>query len=121
VLVDADRRAGELKLLALLPARPSGSRSRPLLEFSARARDDGVVRGARSLRRAGSRAAVLVDLLDARRNQISRSSRAAAWTTQPALAVEAAARVGVAVGRRWLAAVGEIEAPGLLASHCYGT
>jgi DNA mismatch repair ATPase MutS len=67
-----------------------------------------------------ARLALLVDLLDARRNQILAILTAPLlWTTQFSLAVEAWRRAfGPAIGR-WLAAVGELEALGSLASYAF--
>jgi hypothetical protein len=123
VLVDADRRAGELKLLALLLARlERESFATPLLAELRRALETTASETARALppSRRVARLAALVDLLDARRNQIfAIISAPLLWTTQLALAVEAWRRAyGPAVGR-WLAAVGEIEALGSLASYSY--
>jgi hypothetical protein len=123
VLVDADRRAGELKLLALLLARLEREAfATPLLDELRRALETAASEKARALppSRRVARLAALVDLLDARRNQIfAIISAPLLWTTQLALAVEAWRRAyGPAVGR-WLAAVGEIEALGSLASYSY--
>jgi hypothetical protein len=123
VLVDADRRAGELKLLAVLLARlERESFASPLLVELRRALDTAAPGTARPLppSRRVARLAALVDLLDARRNQIAVILTAPLlWTTQLALAVESWRRVfGPAIGR-WLAAVGEIEALASLASFAF--
>jgi hypothetical protein len=126
ILVNADRRAGELKLLALLLARlERESFAAPLLVELRRALEttdaggNGRRRALPPSRRI-ARLAKLVDLLDARRNQIMAILTAPLlWTAQFALAIEAwRRRFGPAVGG-WLAAVGEIEALGSLATYAF--
>jgi hypothetical protein len=131
VLVDAERRAGELKLLALLLARlERESFTAPLLvelrraleTSSASDGDGGAVARARPLppSRRVAQLARLVDLLDARRNQIMAILTAPLlWSAQFALAIEVwRRRFGPAVAR-WLAAVGEIEALVALATYAF--
>jgi hypothetical protein len=127
VLIDADHRAGELRLLALLLARlERESFVAPLLADLRRALDTRAA-GAPSPSapalppsRRVARLALLVDLLAARRNQIFAILTAPLlWTTQFSLAVEAWRRAfGPAIGR-WLAAVGELEALGSLATYAF--
>src|SRR5439155_515676 len=62
----------------------------------------------------------LVDLLDARRNQIFAIVTAPLlWTTQFSLAIEAWRRAFGPAIDRWLAAVGELEALGSLATYAF--
>jgi len=123
VLVDADHRAAELKLLALLLARlERESFATPMLAELRRALETTATAASGALppSRRVAELARRVDLLDARRNQIVALLVAPLlWTTQLALAVEAwRRRFGTAIGR-WLAAVGEIEALGSLASFAF--
>jgi DNA mismatch repair ATPase MutS len=67
-----------------------------------------------------ARLAWLVDLLDARRNQMAAVLTAPLlWTTQMALAVDAWRRAHGAAVARWLAAVGEVEALVSLATYAF--
>jgi hypothetical protein len=122
VIFDADHRAAELKLVALLLARLERETfTTPLL-----ARLGGELAtaagGARALppSRRVARLALLVDLLDARRNQFAAMLTAPLlWTTQFALAVEAWRRAFGPAVARWLAAVGEIEALAALSTFAF--
>jgi len=127
ILLDADRRAGELKLLALLLARlERESFASPLLVALRRALETTDSGGTSTGRdavppsRRVAQLARLVDLLDARRNQIMVILTAPLlWTAQFALAIEVwRRRFGPAVAR-WLVAVGEIEALVSLATYAF--
>ena len=123
VLADADHRAGELKLVAALLARlERESFQSPLLDRLRRELEAAPAGSTRPLSpsRRVARLSVLVDLLDARRNQISAVLTAPLlWTTQAALAVEAWRRKFGPSVARWLAAVGEVEALGSLATFAF--
>jgi hypothetical protein len=123
VLFDADHRAGELKLVAALLARlERESFATPLL---ARLRHDleTAAPGAEAPlppSRRVARLALLVDLLDARRNQMAAILTAPLlWTTQAALAIEAWRRLFGPAVARWLAVVGEIEALAALSTFAF--
>jgi hypothetical protein len=123
ILLDADRRAGELKLLALLLARlERESFAAPLLVELRRTLETTGDAGHDALppSRRVAQLARLVDLLDARRNQIMVILTAPLlWTAQFALAIEVwRRRFGPAVAR-WLVAVGEIEALVSLATYAF--
>jgi hypothetical protein len=67
-----------------------------------------------------ARLARLVELLDARRNQLFAPFGALVlWTTQLAFALEAWRRASGPAVRRWIEVVGEVEALASLASHAY--
>jgi hypothetical protein len=124
VVGGVDRRAGELKILALVLRRLERERFQaPALVALRIALDSGGhPGGARALppsRRIG-RLALLVDLLEARHNQLfAVLALPLLWTTQLALAVDEWRRAfGPAVGR-WLQAVGEIEALTSLATFAF--
>jgi len=123
VLADADHRAAELKLVAVLLARLEREAfTTPLL---ARLKKDleTTAAGARTPlppSRRVTHLAWLVDLLDARRNQAAAILTAPLlWTTQLALAVEAWRRAHGAAVTRWLAAVGQVEALVSLATYAF--
>jgi hypothetical protein len=123
VLFDADHRAGELKLVATLLARLEREAfETPLLARLRRDLDSAAPGAGAALppSRRVARLGLLVDLLDARRNQMAALLTAPLlWTTQAALAIEAWRRAfGPAVGR-WLAAVGEIEALASLSTFAF--
>jgi hypothetical protein len=123
VLRNVERRASELKLLALLLARlERESFATPMLVELRRALDTAALGRGKALppSRRIARLAWLVDLLDGRNNQIfAILSAPLLWTSQLALAVEGWRRVfGSAVGG-WLAAVGEIEALSSLSTYAY--
>ena len=113
VVFDADHRAAELKVVASLLARLERETfTTPLLARLGRelATAAGAARALPPARRV-ARLAFLVDLLDARRNQLAAILTAPLlWTTQLALAVEAWRRAFGPAVTRWLAAVGEVEA-----------
>jgi len=123
VLIDANHRADELKVVTAVLARlERESFQAPLLD---RLRHElaGAPGGSASPlppSRRVARLAFLVDLLDARRNQIGAILTAPLlWTTQAALAIEAWRRkFGPAVAR-WLVAVGEIEALAALSTFAF--
>jgi MutS domain V len=123
VLFDANQRAGELKLVAALLGRlerasftaPLLVRLRTALETTA-----GAAGAARPPSRRIARLAMLVDLLDARRNQMAAILTAPLlWTTQAALAIEAWRRAFGPAVSVWLAAVGEIEALASLSTFAF--
>jgi len=107
----------DLALLAALLARIEAERfSSPRLVALRAALDTGGVPPSKRV----ARLRLLVDLIDARRNQLFAPIAALTlWTTQLALAIEAWRRdFGPAVVR-WLAAVGELEALCALAGFAY--
>ena len=123
ILTDADRRAGELKLVTGLLARlERESFQAPLLDRLRRELDAAPGQSGRPLSPSlrVKRLSFLVDLLDARRNQISAILTAPLlWTTQAALAIEAWRRNDGPAIARWLAAVGEIEALASLSTFAF--
>jgi hypothetical protein len=123
VLASVHRRADELKLLALVLERLEGERFQAPALVALRAALDTSAVGASSAlppSRRIAQLALLVDLLETRRNQLFGLLTAPLlWTTQLALAIESWRRAfGPAVGR-WLAAVGEIEALTSLATYAF--
>ncbi len=116
VLFDADHRAGELKLVAALLARLEREAFETPLLVRLRVALGTAESSSESARalppsRRIARLALLVDLLDARRNQFAALLIAPLlWTTQAALAVEAWRRTFGPAVVYWLAAVGEVEA-----------
>jgi len=107
----------DLALLAALLARVEAERFQaPRLVALRAALDTGGVAPSKRV----ARLRLLVDLIDARRNQLFAPIAALTlWTTQLALAIEAWRRdFGPAVVR-WLAAVGELEALCALAGFAY--
>jgi hypothetical protein len=123
VLFDADHRAGELKLVAALLARlERESFETPLLVRLRRDLDSAAPGAGAALppSRRVARLGLLVDLLDARRNQMAAILTAPLlWTTQVALAIEAWRRAFGPAVARWLAAVGEIEALASLSTFAF--
>ena len=123
VALNVERRAAELELLALMLARLERASFRaPLLVELRRALETTASAGARSWppSRRVAQLARLVDLLDARRNQIfAILSVSLLWTTQLALAVESWRRAFGPAIASWLGAVGEIEALASLSTYAF--
>jgi DNA mismatch repair ATPase MutS len=117
VLASADRSAAELDLLSRMLARVEGERFEA--ERLRRIQAALAAAGAPPSRRI-ARLRLLVQLVDARRNQIFAAIAAPLmWGTQLAAAIERwRRRSGAEVGR-WIAAVGETEALLALASHAW--
>jgi hypothetical protein len=117
-LREIDAPARDLALLAQLLARLESLDPRSPRLVALRAAVS--VEGARPASRAIARLELLAQLLDARRNQLFAPIGAALfWTTQTALALDAwRARHGPSL-RRWIEAVGELEALASLASHAF--
>lgn len=117
IVTGVGRPGRDLALLAALLARIEAERfASPRLVAVRAALDTGGVPASRRV----ARLRLLVDLVDARRNQLFAPIAAATlWTTQLALAIESwRHELGPAVVR-WLAAAGELEALCSLATFAY--
>jgi hypothetical protein len=122
VLLGVDKRAGELKILALLLHRLEREHFQTGPLIALRAALDTSAGGARHIAasRRIARLSLLVSMLEMRRNQLfAVVGWSSLWTTQLALAIEQWRReLGPAVAR-WLSAVGEVEALLSLATYAF--
>jgi MutS domain V len=123
VLIGVDKRAGELKILALLLQRLERERFQTRALIALRAELDTSLGGGAphiTASRRIARLSLLVSMVEMRRNQIfAVVGWSSLWTTQLALAIEQWRReFGPAVAR-WLSAVGEVEALMSLATYAF--
>jgi hypothetical protein len=121
VLIGVDKRSGELEILALLMKRLERERFRSPALLALRAAlgtSEGQRRVSASSRIA--RMALLVRMLDMRRNQMfTLVAWPLLWSTQLALAIEQWRRAFGPAVARWLSVVGEVEALSSLSTWAF--